>query len=392
MSRMTNLSIEKLAPKPGRYEVSDPQQRSLRVVVHSSGAKSFAVRYRFYGRPRKLTFPLGVGLAAARKLAADALFEVAQGRDPAAAKQREKEERRLAAGDALESVCAEFFRREGEKLRSSGEWQRILDRLVFPALGKRQIGDIRRKDIIRLLDAVEDNNGPAQADVVLSILRRIMGWHAVRDESFRSPIVKGMKRHTSRSRERILSDDEIHAVWRAADKTEGPFGHYIKFVLLTAARRDEAAHLPWSEITDATWYLSAARNKTKRDLTRPLSVAALAEINNTPRIANTDFVFSADGRRLGGLGRRKAEIEQISGTRGWTIHDLRRTARSLMARAGVPDRHAEACLGHTIRGVEGVYNRHEYFDEKRVAYEKLAALISQIIEPQPNVVAMVKQQ
>jgi integrase len=387
MSRMTNLSIEKLAPKPERYEVSDPQQRSLRIVVHPTGAKSFAVRYRFHGRPRKLTFPLGVGLAAARKLASDALFEVAQDRDPAAVKQREREEKRLAAGDTLAAVCAEFFRREGDEIRSSKEWQRILDRLVFPALGDRQIGDIRRKDIIRLLDVVEDTSGPAQADITLSILRRIMGWHAVRDENFRTPIVKGMKRHVSRDRDRILSDVELRAVWRAAENIEGPFGHYIKFVLLTAARRDEAAHLPWSEIADAIWHLPAARNKTKRDLTRPLSAAALAEIGEAPRIANTDFVFSADGRRLGGLGRRKAELEQLSGTGGWTLHDLRRTSRSLMSRAGVLSEHAERCLGHAFRGVEGVYNKHKYQSEMLLAYEGLATLIGQIVDPQPNVVS-----
>jgi integrase len=382
MQRMTNLSIEKLAPKPARYEVADPQQRCLRVVVQPTGAKSFAVRYRFHGRPRKLTFPLGVGLAAARKLAADSLFEVAQGRDPAAAKQREREEKRLAAGDTLEAVCAEFFRREGEKIRSTREWQRILDRLVFPALGKRQIGDIRRKDVIRLLDAVEDNSGPAQADITLSILRRIMGWHAIRDENFRTPIIKGMKRYTSRSRERILTDDEIRAVWRAAGNIEGPFGYYIKFVLLTAARRDEAAHLEWSEIHGATWELPASRNKTKVHLVRPLSAAALSQINNTPRIAGSAFVFSADGRRLGGLGRRKAELEQISGTSGWTIHDLRGTSRSLMSRAGVLSEHAARCLGHVIGGVEGVYDRHDYRDEMLIAYEKLSTLIASIVDPQ----------
>ena len=390
MSRMTNLTIEKLAPRPGRYEVADPQQRCLRVVVHPSGAKSFAVRYRFRGRARKLTFPLGVGLAGARKLASDALFDVAQGRDPAAARQQEREQRRLAAGDTLEAICSEFFARNGTKLRSAPEWQRLLDRLVFPALGARQIGDIRRKDIIRLLDAVEDNNGPAQADIVLSVLRRIMGWHAVRDENFRTPIVKGMKRHASRSREQILTDDEIRAVWRAAGNIEGPFGYYIKFVLLTAARRDEAAHLGWSEIHGAAWELPASRNKTKVDLMRPLSAAAISQINNTPRIAGSAFVFSADGRRLGGLGRRKAELEQISGTNSWTIHDLRRTARSLMSRAGVLSEHAERCLGHVIGGVEGVYDRHDYRAEMLLAYEKLAALIRQIVDPQPNVVTMVR--
>jgi integrase len=146
----------------------------------------------------------------------------------------------------------------------------------------------------------------------------------------------------------------------------------------------------WSEIVGTDWTLPAARNKTKVDLVRPLSAAALALLSRTPRIAGTDYVFSADGRRVGGMARRKKEIDAASGVVDWTLHDLRRTARSLMSRAGVPSEHAERCLGHVIGGVEGVYDRHSYRDEMRVAYERLATLLGQIVDPQPNVVAMVR--
>jgi integrase len=136
--------------------------------------------------------------------------------------------------------------------------------------------------------------------------------------------------------------------------------------------------------------LPASRNKTKNDLTRPLSAAALAVLSKVPRIAGSDFVFSAGGRRLGGMTRRKREIDEASGVTGWMLHDLRRTARSLMSRAGVPSEHAERTLGHTIRGVEGVYDRHSYRAEMLIAYEKLATLIGQIVDPQPNVIAMAR--
>jgi integrase len=136
--------------------------------------------------------------------------------------------------------------------------------------------------------------------------------------------------------------------------------------------------------------LPASRNKVKADLTRPLSAAALAVLDKTPRIAGSDFVFSSDGRRLGGMTRRKREIDEASGVTGWMLHDLRRTARSLMSRAGVPSEHAERTLGHTIRGVEGVYDRHSYREEMRLAYEKLAALINQIVNPVANVVSLVE--
>jgi integrase len=262
--------------------------------------------------------------------------------------------------------------------------------LAFPTFGKRPIASIRRKEIVRLLDNIEDNNGQGQADTILAIIRRVMNWHAVRDDDFRSPIVRGMRRYKKPPRERVLNDDELRAVWRAADSMQGPFGHYIKFLLLTACRRDEAAHLTWDEIVGDDWTLPAARNKVKRDLTRPLSASALAVLDKVPRIAGSNSVFTSNGGRLGGITRRKREFNQACGVTGWTLHDLRRTARSLMGRSGVPSEHAERCLGHTIPGVEGVYNRYPYRDEMLLAYEKLATLIGQIVDPQQNVVAMAR--
>jgi integrase len=168
----------------------------------------------------------------------------------------------------------------------------------------------------------------------------------------------------------------------------GPFGTYVKFLLLSAARRNEAAHMKRVEIVGTDWTLPAARSKTKVDVARPLSAAAPAVLSKVPQIAGSEFVFSHDGRRLGGMTRRKAEIDEASGTSGWTLHDLRRTARSLMSRAGVLSEHAERCLGHVIPGIQGTYDRHKYREEMLVAYEKLSTLIAQIVDPQPNVVPM----
>src|SRR5262249_22623485 len=182
------------------------------------------------------------------------------------------------------------------------------------------------KEIVRLLDQIEEENGPGMADIVLAIIRRIMNWHAARSDDFHSPIVRGMGRHkaSEHTRSRILTDDEIRAIWTAADETAGPFGHYVQFLLLTAARRNEAAHMRWSEVVGSDWTLPADRNKTKVDLVRPLSAAAqavLAKVGKL-RIADGDYVFSATGNRLGGLSRRKAQIDNVSGVTGWTLHDL----------------------------------------------------------------------
>jgi integrase len=390
MARLTDIAIQNLKPSSTRREVPDPGQRGLYLIVQPTGKKVFCVRYRFADKTRKLTLTAGITLAAARKEAASALYDVERGIDPSDAKRRTRDDERDAAADTLEEVCGQFFRRDGAKLRSAYDWKRDLDRLVLPALGARPIAEIRRKDIVRLLDSIEDRNGAAAADTVLAIIRRVMNWYSVRDDSFRSPIVKGMRRRkpSEHTRNRILNDDEIRAVWRAADGTAGPFGGYIKFLLLSAARRNEGAHLKWSEITGNQWHLPGARNKTKTDLIRPLSTATQAALAKVPRIAGSEYVFSSDGRRLGGMTRRKHELDVASGVSQWTLHDLRRTARSLMSRAGVPSEHAERCLGHVIGGVEGVYDRHQYGKEMLVAYEKLAAIIEQIVNPQPYVLPM----
>jgi integrase len=283
--------------------------------------------------------------------------------------------------ETFNAVCEEYLRRA--KVRTKAARQRTLERLVYPSLASRPIDEIRRSEIIRLLDGIEDANGPVMADRTLALVRKIMNWHATRSDDFRSPIVKGMARTrpSERARERTLTDDELRKVWASAD---GVFGRFVRFLLLTGARRNEASELCWAEIDGGVWALPAARNKAKVDLVRPLSRAAQETVEALPKAGS--FVFSTDGATsISGFSKFKRAFDKATGTAGWTLHDLRRTARSLMSRAGVHPDHAERCLGHVIGGVRGVYDRHEYHEEKAQAFEALAGLIARIVDPQPNV-------
>jgi integrase len=386
--KLTAIAIEKLQPKPFRYEVGDPGTQGLRVQVQPSGHKSFIMRYRLLGKPQKLTLgSVAMGLAAARKLAADAVLTLSQGGDPGAAKREAKAEKlraALAEKDTFFSVSERFLKVEGPKLRSVNVRRQQLERLIYPAIGVRPIADIKRSEIVRLLDKIETTNGPAMAQAVLSIIRRTMGWHAARSDDFRSPVVRGMGRVNAkeRARERTLTDDEIRRVWKAAAGFEGPEGHFIHFLLLTGARRNEVAGLRFDELSGSDWLLPAARNKTKTDLLRPLSAAALEVIAKVPRVSGT-YVFSTGTRPLEGFSRFKRRLDAASGVTGWRLHDLRRSARSLMSRAGVASEHAERVLGHVVGGVKGIYDRHSYFNEKKRALEALAAEIERIINPPP---------
>jgi integrase len=389
---LTAITIEKM--KPGykgtdptkRLEIPDPGCTGLYVIVQPSGRKSFAVRYRHEGRTRKLTISTTT-LAEARKAATEALHVLAKGVDPGAAKAEAALRTAVRNADTLAAVTEEYLRREGPKLRTLAQRKDTFERLILPVLGSTPIADIKRSDVVRLLDKVEDKSGPRMADECLMAVRRVMNWHATRSDDFRSPIVRGMSRAkpaAERARDRVLTDGELRQVWHACDGMPA-FGSFVRFLILTSARRNEAARMRWSEIEGLDWTLPASRNKTKQDLVRPLSAAALAVLAGVPRIDGCEYVFSNGRTPIANFSRDKRALDAASGTSGWTLHDLRRTARSLLSRAGVNADHAERCLGHVIGGIRKTYDRHEFYNEKKYAFEALAALIERIVEPQDNI-------
>ena len=236
------------------------------------------------------------------------------------------------------------------------------------------------------------------ADHVLAYLRRVMTWHAARSDDFRSPIVRGMARTrpSQRRRQRVLSEDEIRAVWRAAAASPSAFGYLVKFLLLTATRRTEAAAMRRSEVVGNDWIIPQERYKTGLELVIPLSPAAQTVLSAVPKIGKSGFVFTTNGKRpIGGFSKFKrhfdanvlAELHKHNPEAAlprWTLHDLRRTARSLMSRAGVPSDHAERCLGHVLPGIRGTYDRHKYLPEKQHAFAALATMIKRIVKPPPD--------
>jgi Arm DNA-binding domain len=168
--QVTDIGVRALRPQAKRYE--KPAGHGLYVVVQPSGRKSYALRYRFAGKTRKLTLPGGLTLAAARKAAADALYEIEQGRDPATARRQQRQAQKLAAADTFQAIAEEYFRREGGSLRSARRRQRDLGRLVYPVIGDRPIAKIKRSEMVRLLDQIEETSGAIGADLTLAFVRR----------------------------------------------------------------------------------------------------------------------------------------------------------------------------------------------------------------------------
>jgi integrase len=386
---LTDISIKSVRAGPARRELPD-RTPLLYLVVQPSGRRRFCLRYRFDGKSRKVTLAAGLSLAAARKVAADAALEIERGNDPREARRAAKQQVAAARADTVRAICESYLKREGAKLRTAKQRVRLLGKHIYPTLGDRPIGSVRRGEIVASLDKVEDNSGARTADVVLSILRRIFNWHAVRDDTFVPPIVRGMGRHDTagHARSRILADEELRRVWQTAE-TAGTFGALLKFLLLTAARLGEAGAMTWAEVEDGVWSLPPSRNKAGQPLVRPLSKAAQAVLAAQSRIVGVPYIFTAGSRPLVHVSRAKRQFDTASGVTGWRIHDLRRTARSLASRAGVNADIAERCLGHVIGGVRGTYDRHHYQAEMLHAFEALASQIERIVGgPQANVVAL----
>jgi integrase len=299
-----------------------------------------------------------------------------------------------------------FIERYAKKnLRSADMIEQQFRRLVAPRIGAVGIYDLKRSQVSKMLDEIADENGERMADLALAYARKAFNWYEVNghDDDFRSPIVRGMARTKpkERKRKRILADDEIRDVWTALDAGTEPacFAPYVKSLLLCATRRNESARMHTAEFEGDLWTIPGERYKNKLDHVIPLTPEAKALISGKPAGANGNswFVFSTTGgaKPFSGFSKAKRELDkaiaEIRDKAGrlpmanWTLHDLRRTARSLMSRAKVPTDHAERALGHVMGGVRETYDRYEYLDEKRAAFEALAALVGRILSPAPNV-------
>jgi integrase len=307
------------------------------------------------------------------------LAQLAAGVDPATV-------RADRSANTFRTVAEEYQKRDGAALRTADERSSALARLVFPVIGDRPVAELRRSEIVALLNRVEDERGLVTRNRTLSLVRRILNWYASRSDDYVSPVagVRGLAR-PEEARDRVLSDAELKALWAATlvagpagDNTPNVFGALVRFLLLTAARRGEATSLLWSEVSDGVWTLPSAKNKTGEVLVRPLSRAAQDVLASLPRIGPHVFTRAGTGP-IGGLNECKKDLSYASGIEGWRLHDLRRTSRSLMSRAGVPSDHAERCLGHVIGGVRGIYDRHSFRAEMADAYSKLAELIAAIV-------------
>jgi len=354
------------------------------------------------------------------------------------AKQQNIDPRRPRLTGEFKSVVDEFIEEHVKKTRSHLQTERIFNTYILPEWGDRHVEEIKKSDVALLLGKIRSGkiklNGdwigtPSVAVATLARLSKLFNWYSARHatDNYHSPIRRDMRERDDvpKPRDRFLSDDELRALWKACD-AEPIYGSVIKVALLTAQRFHQIGRMKRSDIKDkfkiqgrfegeewipdrwveTVWDPTRADEpKNKRTSVVPLSGMTKAIIDAVPIInAGThDFVFSLSGnyplsdwslmkkrldtRMLSILKQQAKEagdnpnkVELVP----WQHRDLRRTARTLMARAKVARDIAEHCLGHSLGRIESVYNRHDFVEEKKEAFDKLAALVTRIVSGDPN--------
>jgi integrase len=223
-----------------------------------------------------------------------------------------------------------------------------------------------------------------------------MNFHASRTDDYAPPLARGMARQSTKhqARTRVLNDDEIRALWAATDPSTsaqegGSFAGIVRLALLLAQRSRKIASMRWTDVSDGEWTIESRRREKGTAGLLVLPQAAIAIIRGQPRIGDNPHVFPSTRNRgpwCDWSDAKRALDARMPGIAKWQLHDLRRTSRGLLSRAGVRPDIGERILGHAIAGVEGTYDRHSYADEKADALRRLAALIGRIVNPAEGVV------
>jgi integrase len=296
--------------------------------------------------------------------------------------------------DSFKAVAENWLQRHvaAKQLRSEREIRRSLEMYVYPHWAERDFINIKRSDVAKLLDQIEDNNGSRMADVVLAYLRGMANWFSGRDDDYVSPFVRGMRRHQNGSRDRILADAELRAVWKAAE-TNRDFGALVRLLLLTGQRLQKVASIKWADVGGGVWTIATVEREKGNAGSLALPAQALAIIEAQPRLGENPYVFAGRGLGCRDFSKSKPPFDaKLPKMPRWTLHDLRRTSRSLLSSCGVPPHVAEHVLGHKQVGgpIAAIYDRHRYDAEKAAALAKLAALIDGIVDPRDNVLPISK--
>ena len=380
---LTTKTLDAMPPATTkRYEVRDQKVNGLHVRVSTTGAKVFYTTARPNGSRRRIKigpYPV-VSLADARRKAMEIARDVELGEFEKPSEVSEE------TAPTLGEVIPQFIELYAKP--NTKDWkgtQSVLRK--FECLFKNPIDEIKRGDIVRVLDGIVANGTPTRANRALAAIKKLMNWCVDRDMLEASPVASLGPPAKETARDRVLSNDELRTIWHAANDEGFPFAQFVQLLMLTGQRRGEVSGMRWSEVDleKAVWTLPASRVKNGRLHIVPLSEMAIDILRSTSRFLESDLVFTTNGKTsISGFGRLKTRLALSlpEDTEDWRFHDLRRTASTEMARIGVMPHVIDAVTNHksgVVSGVGATYNRYNYFNEKREALEVWADHVSKAI-------------
>jgi integrase len=387
-AKLTSLFVESVKPpNAGQVDYWDRKTPGFGLRVSQGGRKAWVLTYRHQGRFRRLTlgtYPI-LNVADARDLAKIKLAEVQRGIDPATLKRDSREADTFAA--LADRYMAEHARMK-KRASSAHEDEKMLRRALLPAWGARKAADVSRRDVIALIDKIACE-APIGANRVLSLASKIFNFAVSKEIIEVNPAYRVPKPGREKQRSRVLRDDEIPAVWSAFGGEAPEVASLFKVLLLTGQRRGEVIAMRWSEVDldGAWWELPGERSKNGRLHRVPLVALALSILRGLRALHPTsDFVFPGHrkGQPVVNVAKPLVRIINRAGVAPFTVHDLRRTTATGMAKAGVISTVISHLLNHIssnagLGRITAIYNRYEYDNEKRAALvrweERLTGLL-----------------
>lgn len=387
-TQLNDVTVRNLPiPPSGQVQYPDGKLPGFGVRVSSSGSKTFYLTYRVHGQSRRLTlgrYPF-TSLADARIKAHEALSGLAKGADPQ--ETMPGETGFMSAVDTfIETHC-----RRNNRASTLYETERLLRSVFVPRWKARPLDTIKRADIVAVLDRLISANTPSAANHAFAAVRKFFNWCVERGQLEVSPC-NGLRLPAKpSSRDRVLTDKELVRLWQAAQSVGYPFGTIFQVLALTGQRRGEVIGMEWSELDfkKGIWTLPGSRTKNSETHMLPLTPAVIALLETVPR-RSPRLVFPARGlpdSPYSGTSKGKRELDAVAALHDWTLHDLRRTAATGMARLGVLPHLVERILNHVsgaFGGVAGVYNRFQYLDEMRAALDLWTQHVTAILAAAEN--------
>lgn len=385
MQKLTTKFIENRKPDPAkRVDYRDTVVPGLVLRVNKSGTKTFSFHKRIDGKMKRLTIgQFGLfSLTEARDRARQIHYEVETGRF------EQNTGIEFEAKPTLGGVIPDYIEKHAKV--HNRDWKRKEALLAkFTVLHGKQIDQIKRADVVNACDTIH-KTAPVSANRALAHLKHLMGWCVERGMIGANPIAGMKPLSKEKPRERVLSDEELSALWAACEVEGYPFGDCMKLLMLSGQRRAEVAEMRWSELDldKRLWTLPSQRAKNGRQHTVPITDAMMYALRRVPKFIRSDYVFTTTGKSpVSGFGRLKDRLDKAlpEGTEPWIIHDLRRTMSTNMAMLRVPQPVTEALLNHktgVVSGVAAIYNVYSYADEKREALAEWSQHLVKVVRSQ----------